>query len=150
MRGFPPSRLALFFVGLGSTLLFLSPRSVGHGGTYRGPGDTAPPLPAAPTGPSIPGDAPHGGVGAGGRSTPRTPGAESGGFRGGGGNGPVAPGPLPGTGTDLGPDLSAWEFWWEFNQDRFLDLRNRPRAAPLVATGSDEFFLTEGRRRAKP
>ncbi|MCI0589969.1 MAG: HEAT repeat domain-containing protein [Planctomycetes bacterium] len=67
---------------------------------------------------------------------------------GGAGNGPFAPGPLRGIGIDLGPDLNAWEFWWEINQDRFLDLRNRRRDAPPVVTGSDEFLLREGEVRS--
>ncbi|MGH7151551.1 MAG: HEAT repeat domain-containing protein, partial [Planctomycetota bacterium] len=44
--------------------------------------------------------------------------------------------------------MSGWELWWEFNQDRFLDLRNRRRAAARVVTGSDDFILGEGGARS--
>ncbi len=145
MRGSPPSRLALFFAGLGSTLLFLAPRSVGHGGTYRGPGDTVTPtLPNPPAGPTTGGNAPGASGGGIDRPTFPAPGVGAGGF-GGSMGGSVAPGPLWGSGVDLGPDLSGWELWWEINQDRFLDLRNRRKTVSLVVTGSDQFFLGEGR-----
>ncbi len=116
----------------------------GHGGTYRGPGDTVPPGAggggggAAPTGPS----------------GPPTTGGPSGAPAG----GPVitgAPAQAPGGSTagpettggdlDVGADLDLWSFWWEFNKDRFLNLRSRLHSDE-VTTGSAEWWLGEGQR----
>lgn len=95
-----------------------------HGGTYKGPedvvppGGTAAPPPAPPTGP--PGGPPTGGP-----TPPSKPGTP--------GTGPMDPpspprpkGPTgPGTSPAALPleDLSGWSYWWEFNKERFLDLR---------------------------
>ena len=91
-----------------------------HGGNYRGPGDTVPPAgggsggggagpapgPAGPAGPS-----------------PTTPSAP----------GPVGPGATPGAtntqivtggGGQVGPDLTLWSFWWEFNKEPYLNLKS--------------------------
>ena len=42
-------------------------------------------------------------------------------------------------------DLSSWFYWWEFNKEAFLELRQRLEADPAF-TGSDGFFLGHGRR----
>ena len=51
--------------------------------------------------------------------------------------GPVTPGgllPPPGPNTGGGPltaaNLQGWQFWWEFNKDRYLDLRAKVVAGP--------------------
>ena len=74
-----------------------------HGGTYKGPGDTVPPGgggASTPTPPSTP-------------STPSTPGSPA----------PGGAGPTTGGAQADSTDLSKWQFWWEFNKDRFLNLR---------------------------
>src|SRR4051812_15762083 len=96
--------------------------SSGHGGTYRGPGDTVPP----------------GGGGGGGGAGPSSPGPS--GPRTGGPSGPAGPGPAtggpatggpaarpagPSTGSGPGgPNLDLWEFWWGFNKDQYLNLKS--------------------------
>lgn len=130
------------FLAAGS--MGLADLSFGHGGTYRGPGDTVPPggaapgpggaapPPAGPSGPSSPG--------------PTTPGTPA----------PVTPGQTPSTptptapvsqqGGDTGPDLSIWDFWWGFNKEPYLNLRNKVRSIG-VQSGSDEEFLGLGEQK---
>ena len=115
-----------------------------HGGTYRGPGDTVPPAgggaaaptvpaaPAAPAAPSAPGAA-----------APATP------------NAPSTPGAvaIPTTtkqptqavtsGGDTGPDLTTWEFWWEFNKEPYLNLKARIQSGN-ISTGESELILGLG------
>lgn len=114
--------------------------STGHGGTYRGPGDTVPPggggggggaggpSSPGPSGPSAPGPA---GPSSPGPSSPGAPAA-----------GPATAGPTSGGGP-TGPDLSIWDFWWGFNKEPYLNLRARVRSAGVVSS-SDDFFLGRG------
>ena len=112
-----------------------------HGGTYRGPGDTVPPGgaggrggggPAA--GPGSPGSG-GGGPGSPGSGTPGLPGGP-----GGPGN-PSTPGGL----GDPSVDLTQWSFWWEFNKDPYLNLKQAIHAdAPQ--TGSGGYFLGRGQK----
>ena len=128
----------------GAGVVGLAGVSLGHGGTYRGPGDTVPPNagnpnpgtpgPTAP-GPSTPGPSVPGPTTPG----PSAPGAGPGPSTGGGG-------PRTGGGIDLGPPLDKWQFWWEFNRDPFLNLKERIYA-PAVVTGSDDFFLGDAKSR---
>lgn len=132
-------------LSLGSLLvvgtLGLQNVSSGHGGTYRGPGDTVPP---------------GGGGGGGGGAAPSAP-APSGPSTGGpsapsapapGGAGPSTGGPKGGgtkpvTGmASSGPDLTTWEFWWGFNKDNYLNLKSAIQAG--LVSGSDDFFLGQG------
>jgi len=114
----------------------------GHGGTYRGPGDTVPPpgggaggggaAPPPVSGPGGPPATP--GSGTPGAPAPSTPGGA-----------PSTPGnntPTSGT-ADVGADLSIWDFWWGFNKEPYLNLRAKVRATG-VRTGSDEFYLGRG------
>ena len=141
----------LFRIACVSLLMMPTP-TFAHGGKYRGPGDVVPPGarggpttggPGAP-GPITPGpNAPGAPIPVG----PTTPGSAPGGPSTGG---PVAPGtgggPRTGPrGIQIGADLSKWQFWWEFNKDPFINLRDSIHA-PEVATGSDEFFLGSTRR----
>ena len=109
-----------------------------HGGQYRGPGDTVPP----------------GGSGSGGgggpSSGPRAPGTPPGSAPGAPGTGgpsrPGAPGGSPttsGGSADLGPDLTLWSFWWEFNKEPYLNLKAAIHGGG-AQTGSDGFFLGRG------
>ncbi|MCB9916533.1 MAG: HEAT repeat domain-containing protein [Planctomycetes bacterium] len=135
--------LTLLAALLGAACLLPLDLARSHGGTYRGPGDTVPPGgggggggggpstgpgPAQPGGPSQPG--------------PSRPGT--------GGSGPVpAPGPNPSQpvtpGSGDGGDPTAWQYWWGFNKDPFLDLKTR-LYGPGVVTGSDVFFLGHGQK----
>lgn len=115
--------------------------SFAHGGTYRGPGDTVPA---------------GGGGGGGGGSGPSTPSPS--GPSTGSPSGPTAPTPAgPGAATGApagrpagastgggasGPDLTGWEFWWNFNKDQYLNLKAAIYSG--VVSGSDTFFLGQG------
>jgi HEAT repeat protein len=115
--------------------------SVGHGGTYRGPGDTVPPGGGGGGGgggPSTPGPS---GPSAPGPSGPSTPGPA----------GPAAPGSSggpsgPSTPTgQAGTDLTLWQFWWGFNKDPYLNLKSKIHS-DATATGTDDFFLGHGQK----
>jgi hypothetical protein len=45
-------------------------------------------------------------------------------------------------------DLTGWQFWWEFNKDPFLKLREAILEGP-PQTGDDSFYLGSTRRSAK-
>ena len=110
---------AALAIGAGTFLLATLVQA--HGGTYRGPGDT------------VPGS---GGGGGGGGTTPGPANPGGGGTTTGGGTGPSKPsgGGTPtggpggrGGGASTGTieqDLSDWEFWCNFNKERFLGLRS--------------------------
>ena len=141
---------------LSTGLLLLSPTAAStplprsspwpHGGTYRcspvGARKKAPFACGLP-GPSGPGS-----------QTPLTPGP--GGSKGtppGGYAGPArppagSPGPTPhspgGPPAHTPPD---WSTWWRFNADGFLDLKRSIHEGE-VQTGSDDFFLGRGEKRA--
>ncbi|MCK6446238.1 MAG: HEAT repeat domain-containing protein [Planctomycetes bacterium] len=115
--------------------LTLQDFSYGHGGTYRGPGDTVPPGPGGgggggpatpgPGGPATPGPA---GPGSPGPSTPGQPST------------PGGPSSRPTTGpANTGPDLTTWHFWWGFNKEPYLNLKEHISAGQVV-TGSEDFF----------
>lgn len=134
-------RLLLLGALLAGGALFLQDASVGHGGTYRGPGDTVPPggggggggggpSTPGPSGPSTPGP-----------SGPSTPGPAAPGAPAGGG-GPKTP--VTG-GGDTGPDLTVWQFWWGFNKDPYLNLKARIHDVGSL-TGSDDWFLGHGEK----
>ncbi len=104
---------------LGTAILLST--AFGHGGTYRGPGDTVPAGGSGPTG--------------GGATPAPSTGNPSGGSSGtpsGGQPKGVGPGTGPaggrGTGSATGdgsaPDLTNWEYWWNFNKDQYLQLRS--------------------------
>jgi len=119
----------------------------GHGGQYRGPSGQVPPTgrtPNDPTPPPTPGGGTTGGGGpttGGGPPTPGfTPGGPAGprggvtprgatGGRGGGGRRAAAEG------------YERWEFWWEYNKEPFLNLKQRIGRGNSVASGSSDFFL---------
>lgn len=122
--------------------------ALAHGGQYRGPGDVVPPNPGGgggrtpgPAGPSTPGP---GGPATPGPAGPSTPGPAGPGTGGPAGPGPAA-GPTTGGGIQLEDDLTRWEFWWEFNKDPFINLRQAIHTDE-VTTNSDAFFMGAGRQ----
>ncbi len=134
------------FLVLGALLvagsLALEDISIGHGGSYRGPGDTVPPGGGGGggggTGPSTPGPS---GPSTGGPAGPSTPGPAGPGVPTGGGGGRPA-GPATG-GIASGPDLTTWEFWWGFNKDQYLNLKAHIHSGG-PSTGADDFFAGLG------
>jgi len=122
-----------------------------HGGQYRGPGDVVPPSPGGgggggnsggPSGPTTGGPA--------GPSAPAPSGPTTGGGSGPTTGGPGAPGggrgpTTGGRGVTIEDDLTEWKFWWEFNKDPFIRLRDAVQAGG-PQTGSDDFFLGSTRR----
>ncbi len=133
---------------LGSLLvlgsLCLQDISTGHGGSYRGPGDTVPPGGGGGggggTGPSTPGPS---GPSTGGPSGPSGPsGPATGPSTGGGQTGGRPAGPATG-GVTTGPDLSTWEYWWGFNKDQYLQLKAAIYDGG-VSSGGDSFWLGAG------
>ena len=128
----------------------LSQTGHAHGGQYRGPSDVVPPAPGGgggstggapsgpttggPAGPSAPGPS---GPTTGGGSAPST-GAPSGPS---GGKGPTT----GGRGMPIEDDLTRWSFWWEFNKDPFIRLKDAVQQGG-TQTGSDDFYLGSTRR----
>lgn len=128
-----------------SACLALPSIAFSHGGTYRGPGDTVPPgaggrggrtggggggpITNGPTGPSDPGP------GRPSRGTPTGgPGPLGGGGRGG------STGGIGFTGAD---DLTRWVYWWEFNKDRFLRIKDRIWSG-TATTATEDIELGRG------
>ena len=148
-------RIPMIAAGVIGGLLFMaSGDAFGHGGTYRGPGDTVPPgsgdgpgtggggsgpVTGNPGGPNTPG--PGGG--------PVTPGGGVGGPGGGSGGtrGPTTGGGRGSKKNAGGEGFEQWQFWWENNKDRYLDLRSR-LGTGVVQSGSTGFLTGMGRKEA--
>jgi len=127
-------------LGIGSCL-FLPHAAMAHGGQYRGPADVVPPgggskpgTPAGPTAPTTGGGPPGPSVPA--PTTPGGPGPTTPGGTGGGG----PPRGATTGGITLEPDLATWDYWWEFNKDRYLNLKDAVhRSGPI--TGSEDLWM---------
>lgn len=130
------SALGVLAITLSSSLLSA------HGGIYRGPGDIVPP--GGGGGPGRTG-------GGGGPTTggPKLPGGPATGLPGGPGTGgPARPGGSPGgvtpgttgIGGALPDDFTQWTYWWEFNKDAFIGLREAIHAG-TTTTGLDDFYV---------
>ena len=122
--------------------LLLSPTALGHGGTYRGPGDIVPPggLGGGPGGGSAPPTPPSPGQPGPGPNKPG-PGVTP-------GQGPVGVGPGPGPAATADVQLEdhdQWSYWWEFNKHSYLNLRER-LADARVRTGSEGWYLGRNTR----
>ncbi len=146
MTGSACSRLVTMTVAL-----TLAAQLAAHGGNYRGghyggPRDTvggkAPTRP--PGAPKTPGPSTPSAPTPGGTNAPTTPGPgappppTTGGPRA---PAPGGMGPKTGPrGIQLGADLSQWQGWWDFNKDRFLNLKDSIHSK-LPVTGSDEFYM---------
>ena len=120
-----------------------------HGGQYRGPGDVVPPggggRTGRPSGPTTGGPSGPTTGGPAGPSAPRPSGPATGGPPGPGGNAPGGP-TTGGRGTRMGLDLTQWSFWWEFNKDPFIRLKDAIQEG-RPETGSDEFYLGSTREK---
>lgn len=133
----------------GAVGLFAADDVLAHGGIYRGPGDgvgggggqpgtgSGGGDPGNPPGPSTPGPGPG----------PSTPGPL------GGPTGPIGPanggkGVITGVGAkknrSSGEGFDAWQYWWEYNKDRFIDIRAR-LADSTAISGSGGFLNGQGR-----
>jgi len=134
-----------------SILVLLPETAYAHGGQYRGPGDTVPPGGGSGGGPGRTGG--PGGPTTGGPSGPSAPapsapatGGPSGPSTGGPGGPAGGRGPTTGgRGRSLQSDLTQWSFWWEFNKDPFIRLRDAVLSGG-TETGSDDFYLGDSRK----
>ncbi|MHC4943371.1 MAG: HEAT repeat domain-containing protein [Planctomycetota bacterium] len=122
--------------------------SFGHGGQYRGPNDTVPPNlggpgdaapPSNPGGPAAPGPA-------GPSSGPKGPAIASGPGTVGGPR-VASTGGLGRKRTAGGEGFEQWQFWWESNKDRYLNLKDRLSQTGNVS-GSSGFLTGRGRKEA--
>lgn len=131
-----------------SLIALLPETGYAHGGQYRGPGDVVPPSPGGggrgtgPGGPTTGGPGGPATPGPGGPATPGPAGPATG--------GPAGPGPARGPvtggrGMQLEDDLDRWEFWWEFNKDPYIRLKDAIHSDTVVS-GGDEFFLGATRK----
>ncbi len=151
-------RLVRTFAGaaLLLTLPGLTLDAFAHGGAYRGPAGEVPensrepedpPPPPEGDGPTTPGGETDGPTTPGGDvDGPTTPGGDTSG-PGSGGSSPGAPPTTPGGGTGgprsgpggrpqaKGPGYADWTFWWTYNKDEILRLRDALRARP-AGTGN--------------
>ncbi|MFT7535981.1 MAG: hypothetical protein ACI85K_001934, partial [Hyphomicrobiaceae bacterium] len=133
---------------IASFAVMLPETAYAHGGQYRGPGDVVPPGPGGggstgrPSGPTTGGPAGPGAPAPSGPSTGGPAGPSTGGPAGpSGGRGPTT----GGRGAPIGDDLTRWSFWWEFNKDPFIRLRDAVlQGGPQ--TGSDDFYLGSTRK----
>lgn len=115
-----------------------------HGGQYRGPDDVVPPdarNPGRPPTPRPPGNRPPNQPDKPQTGDPRfTP--------------PPGPSGRPQTGSDRnptrtprgvdpGPDLTKWQYWWEFNKDPYLNLKEAVHSLGVVS-GSDLHYMGKG------
>ncbi|MBL8730550.1 MAG: hypothetical protein JNM25_19180 [Planctomycetes bacterium] len=125
-----------------------------HGGQYTGPGDVVPPGGGGGHGGGNSGD-PTGPT-TGGPAGPRMPsprGPTTGGNTGPSTGGPGTPGggrgpTTGGGGIQLDPDLTEWTFWWEFNKDPFIRLKEAVHS-DTPQTGNDDFYLGNRRNDAR-
>lgn len=122
-----------------------------HGGQYRGPGDVVPPGPGGGGGGRTGGPAGPTTGGPAGPSAPAPSGPATGGPAGPSTGGPAGPaagrGPTTGgRGAPIEDDLTRWDFWWEFNKDPFIRLRDAVLAGNTT-TGSDDFYLGGTKRK---
>jgi HEAT repeat protein len=132
-----------------ASALATAPDLYAHGGQYRGPGDVVPPNPGGgrgsgpgAAGPNTPGPAGPNTPGPAGPSTPGPSGPATGGPAPSAGPSAASTGPR---GSAIGDDLTRWSFWWEFNKDPFIRLKDAVHAGGIT-TGSDDFYLGGARR----
>ena len=140
-------RLLISVSVLAGFLGSLTLSAYGHGGQYRGPGDVVPPNLGGAGDTNPPGN-PGG---------PGTPGPGAGPSTGrpnvGTGTGPAVPGAVAGGGARArtgnvgarsrgGEGFEQWEFWWEYNKEPYLNLRQR--LSEIIRSGSGAVQLGRG------
>ena len=150
-------RTILTFASLLIVLALVTDVASAHGGTYTGPGGGGTPGASAPVG---------GGTGPG-QPNPNNPNPGGGGVTGGGvaggsspnpggGGAPVRPGvggaPRPTGGRGFGgttpggkkskytPKFLDWDWWWDLNEERFLNLKSKVRAESTDTDNRDTFL----------
>lgn len=144
-------KLVLSGICCASMLALLSETGRAHGGQYRGPGDVVPPGGGSGGGGSSGGPSGPTTGGPSGPSAPAPSGPSTGGGSGPSTGGPSGPSGGPGgprtggRGTQIEDDLTQWSFWWEFNKDPFIRLKDAVQAGGPV-TGSDDFYIGATRR----
>ncbi len=131
-------------------VMLLTPLVMSHGGGHIVPAGGAKPAPSAPPAPPVAGGPAVPAPPIGTSSTPgggARPGRSRTGARGGSGRG------SSNTGTGFTLSHDGWEFWWEHNDDRFLDLKARlvddvtTSGAPMIVTGLGRRTRTDDTRR---
>ncbi|MFO0980368.1 MAG: hypothetical protein U1E76_01270 [Planctomycetota bacterium] len=129
--------------------LGLTLTAYGHGGQYRGPGDVVPPNLGGAGDTNPPGN--PGGPGTPGPGAPPSTGRPNVGT----GTGPAVPGAVAGGGQRArtgnvgqrrsgGEGFEQWEFWWEYNKEPYLNLRQR--LADSIKSGSGAIGVGRGNR----
>jgi len=131
------SALGVLAITLSSSLLYA------HGGQYLGPGDIVPPGGGGGPGRSGGGGGPTtGGPKRPSTGTPAPPG--TGGPAKPSTGGPRQPGRTPGRttggGVPLTADFTQWNYWWEFNKDAYIGLREAVHTTSTT-TGLDDFYM---------
>ena len=131
-----------------------------HGGNYRGPAGQVPPTGRTPSDPTPPPTTGGGGTGGGGLPGGSTPGA-GGGVAGGGPA--IGPRSGPGGGSGAGARAGAttpgmrgrkasksegferWEFWWGYNREPFLNLKENLAKREAIS-GSADWLLGNNKK----
>ncbi|MBI1849236.1 MAG: HEAT repeat domain-containing protein [Planctomycetes bacterium] len=124
--------------------------ALAHGGAYRGPSGQVPPTGRTPNDPTPP-PSPGGGGTPGGGGVPGgiTPGGPAAAPHGGTTGGPHTAGGATGGGrgrkASKTEGFERWEFWWAYNREPFLNLKNRLHKGD-IQSGSADFLLGKGNR----
>ncbi len=132
----------------------------GHGGNYRGPAGQVPPTNRTPSDPTPPPTTGGGGTGGGAFPGGSTPGAGGGVAGGGPAIGPrTGPGATAGAGARPGATtpgmrgrknaksegFERWEFWWGYNREPFLNLRESLAKREQIS-GSADWLLGSNKK----
>ncbi|MAG56257.1 MAG: hypothetical protein CMJ83_08205 [Planctomycetes bacterium] len=147
-------RKTLSLLGCVFALCLFADAALGHGGTYTGPGGGGTPGYGGPTGGGTgqPGGNPGNGPPGGSTPPPGSPGGTSG--NPGGGAPPVRPGggARPSGGRGFGgttpggkkskytPKHLNWDWWWDLNEERFLNLKSKVRQQAAASENKDKFL----------
>jgi len=132
-------RLVSAILVVGLMTLVLHEFACGHGGQYRGPGCSTPPNSGQPP-PSSSGGS-SGATGPAGPSvaSPRAGGGGARAVRGGGAGG------LQRKRYSASFGFERWEFWWEYNKDSYLNLKNQLFSSDR-AMGTSSFLVGRSRK----
>ena len=149
-------RTTISMIGLVLALVLVSDVASGHGGNFQGPAGGGTPGFTGPPGSGTPGPGPGGvtGSGTGGGLTGGGGGGATGGSGGGGPTGPgLRPGPSGGRSAGAGGRATPgrtkkgggtryndWDWWWELNDDPFLNLKRKVRSSESASENTDTFL----------